>query len=60
MKYQAFLPHFGSVGGWWWCCGEWVGGWCWGGWCCVCGGVSSICGWCVHGGMVCCDGMVCW
>ena len=40
--------------------GQWgglVGGWCWGGWwgwCCVCGGgggVSSVCGWCVHGGV---------
>ena len=28
MKYQAFLPHFGSVGG--WLEGSW-GGWWWGG-----------------------------
>ena len=39
MKYQAFLPHFGSVDG--WLEGSWggLGGWvvCWGRW--VCGGV---------------------
>ena len=49
MKYQAFLPHFGSVGGWlegswggWWWVGCGVGEWWWGGswggwvvwWCC--------------------------
>ena len=41
MKYQAFLHHFGSVGGWlkaslggwWWggCLVGWVGGWVGGG-----------------------------
>ena len=39
MKYQAFLPHFVSMGGWlegsW---GWWMGGWWWGGWCACEGG----------------------
>ena len=47
MKYQVFLPHFVSVGGWlegswggWWCGGgEWVLRWEVGWWCSgVCGG----------------------
>ena len=53
MKYQAFRPHFFSVGGWWggvdgvgvvgW---EWWGGGWWGG-----GGVGSVGGG-VHGVLV--------
>ena len=52
MKYQAFLPHFGSMGGWlegsWgsWVVGCWCGWWCGeGGWCACEGWVGGVVGW---------------
>ena len=55
MKYQAFLPHFFSVVGWWVVEWGWWSGW-WGEWCggwCACEGWWCVGGW--VGGVV-----VCW